>query len=119
MSNLILPDFDGSDVSEEMRKIGEQDYRIMEALALVMRSLDFAEKMTLALYAHAGILPESDSLCELEPTSEYCDDLTGAIALLQHLSPQGKCELAIDILSDDWDLGAVNPPIDAPSTLIK
>lgn len=118
MTNLVLPDFDDEDLDQEMKRISQQDYEVLKQIVQLTQSLDWYEKMALGLSANHSIQGEGQ-LCNLTPHhGEYSPKLKSAIALLRHLSPQAKVDLAIDILSDDWDLGSVDADY-APSTLIE
>lgn len=114
-----LPNFEDTDptLDEQMEIIIAQDAEIRSQIALFITSLDFHEKMALAIYAVVAVDRTHPQLCMVAPVHKaHSPVLRAAIALLRHLSPQALCELAIEILSDDWDLGT---DLDAPSTLIE
>ena len=120
MTNLILPDIDNTDLSKDMKRIIQQDVDTLEQIAMFISGMGWHEKMALSLNAHATIAPESENLCVVTPKNDYDDRLNAAIDLLKHLSPQGKVDLAVDILTDDWELGSEDEDEDeAPSTLIE
>ena len=122
MTKLILPDIDSEDLGKDIKRISQQDLHILEQIAMFGAGMGWHEKMALSLNAHAAIVPESESLCEVTPKDDYDEHLTAAIDLLKHLSPQGKVDLAVDILTDDWELGSEDEDEDeddAPSTLIE
>ena len=123
MTSLILPTIDDENLGKDMKRISQQDSHILEQIAMFASGMSWHEKMALSLNAHAAIVPESESLCVVTPKDDYDEHLSAAIDLVRHLSPQGKADLAIDILSDDWELGSDEDEDededDAPSTLIE
>ena len=132
MTSLILPTIDDENLGKDMKRISQQDSHILEQIAMFASGMGWHEKMALSLNAHATIAPESENLCVVTPKNDYDERLNAAIDLLKHLSPQGKVDLAVDILTDDWELGSEDededkghfPPVQlggryAPSTLIE
>ena len=110
-----LPDFDDDDFDEQLKAIAASDKEIRSQLDQFFPALNLQEKMALAVHAVVATDKSHAQLCIAVPRHKaYSPVLSAAIALITHLSPQALCELAMEILSDDWDLG-----LDAPSTLIE
>lgn len=112
-----LPDIDDTDLEEQMDKIMQSDARIPQHLALSIRQISTAEKMALGLNADWLLDESQHQLCDLKPKhGEYSAEIQSGIFLVQQLSPQGKAELAADLLMNDWEKGPID---DAPSTIIE
>lgn len=117
MTYLEIPDIDDDDLENQMEAILQSDAKIQQQLALLIRDLNFPEKMALGLNAYFLIDETSTQLCDLKPKhGEYSTELQSGILLAQQLSPQAKAEFAGDILMDDWEMGSVD---DSPSTIIE
>ncbi len=103
-----------NDSDDQIEAIAKADSNILEQIAMLIHGINWHEKMALALNAVVAIDNSHTQLCVVQPKhGQYSKNLAAAIALLRHLSPSAKAELAVDILSDDWDLGAAE---DTPST---
>ena len=113
---MNLPDFDDDDFNQQMEAIAASDREVLAQIEQFVVNLNHHEKMALALNAVAAIDRTHTQLSIVLPRhGEYSAQLKAPIAMLRHLSPQGLCELATGIISDDWDLGLD----DVPSTLIE
>ena len=98
---------------EQMDKIMKSDAEIQQQLALLMRNLNGPEKMALGQNAYFLIDQSPTQLCDLKPKhGEYSADIQNGIFLIGRLSPQTKAEFAVDLLTDDWEMGII--PGDAP-----
>lgn len=87
--------------------IAEADGNILQQIAMLTHGCNWHEKMALATNAIVAIDGTHTQLCIVQPKhGRYSESLTAAIQLLRHLSPGAKAELVVDILSDDWELGA-------------
>lgn len=112
-----LPKIDDNDLENQMEAIAEADGNILQQIAMLTHSSNWHEKMTLATNAIVAIDDSRTQLCVVNPKhGRYNENLAAAIGMLRHLSPGAKAELAVDILSDDWELGAAE---DSPTTLIE
>ena len=112
-----LPNFDDTDLDEQMQIIAAADKEILLQLSQLTANLNHHEKMALCVHAVVAIDKSHTQLCSVTPAhGTHPLVLKAAVSMLRHLSPQALCELAVDILSDDWDLGT---ELDAPSTLIE
>lgn len=106
-----------SDLDEEMEAIAEANSNILQQIAMLIHGYNWHEKMALATNAIVAIDDSHTQLCAVQPKhGRYNENLAAAIGLLRHLSPGAKAELAVDILSSDWELGATE---NASSTLIE
>jgi hypothetical protein len=111
-----LPNFDDDDLDEQIEAIAEADDNVFEQIAMLIHGCNWHEKVALTINSIAAIDDSHTQLCILQPKhGRYSENLAAAIGLLRHLSPGGKAKLAIDILSDDWELGTA----DIPSTSIE
>lgn len=116
--NYPYPDFDDDDLDKQIEAIAEEDSNILQQIAMLTQASSWNEKMALATNAIVAIDDTHRQLCVVQPKhGRYGESLAAAIALLRHLSPGAKAELAANILSDDWELGSSTE--DAPSTLIE
>ncbi|MCC3421519.1 MAG: hypothetical protein JGK28_27395 [Microcoleus sp. PH2017_07_MST_O_A] len=110
---MDLPNFDDDDLDEQIQIIAAQDAEIFAQMEPLIAGLNHHEKMALALNAVVAIDRSHTQLCIVLPRhGAHPPQLRVAIAMLRHLSPQTLCELATDIISDDFDLGldtASNP----------
>lgn len=112
-----FPNFDDDDLDKQIEAIAEADSNTLQQIAMLTHGSNWHEKMALATNAIVAIDDSHTQLCAVQPKhGRYNENLAAAIELLWHLSPGAKAELAVGILSDDWDLGVVK---DAPSTLIE
>jgi hypothetical protein len=112
-----LPNFDDDDLDKQIEAIAETDGNILQQIAMLIYGSNWHERMALIVNAIVAIDDSHTQLCVVQPKhGRYNENLAAAIGLLRHLSPGAKAELAIEILSDDWELGAAE---DAPSTLIE
>lgn len=112
-----LPNFDDDDLDKQITTIAEADGNVMQQIAMLTHGSNWHEKMALATNAIVAIDDTHTQLCVVQPKhGRYNENLAAAIALLRHLSPGAKANLAIDILSDDWEYGVTD---DAPSTIIE
>ena len=112
-----LPNLADDDLDEQMQIIAAKDKEILLQLSQFTADLNHHEKMALCVHAVVTIDKSHTQLCSVTPAhGTHPPVLKAAVSMLRHLSPQALCELAVDILSDDWDLGA---ELDAPSTLIE
>ncbi|MEG5159547.1 hypothetical protein QUB37_03735 [Microcoleus sp. AT3-A2] len=112
-----LPNFDDDDLDQQITVIAEADGNILQQIAMLTHGSNWHEKMALATNAIVAIDDTHTQLCVVQPKhGRYNENLAAAIQLLRYLSPGAKAELAVDILSDDWELGATE---DSPSTLIE
>jgi hypothetical protein len=112
---MNLPNFDDDNFDEQLQIIAAQDREMLAQMEQFVKNLNHHEKMALAAHAVVAIDRTHTQLCIVSPRhGAHPPQLMAAIAMLRHLSPQGLCELATGIISDDWDLG-----LDAPSTLIE
>lgn len=101
-----LPDFDDEDLDQKMADISVKDCEILAQINMFSSALNWHEKLALGLNAYWSIDGTERQLCTLTPThGEYSPELKSAIALLRHLSPQAKAEMATEIIGDDWELG--------------
>jgi len=101
-----LPNFDDDDLDKQITAIAEADGNILQQIAMLTHGSNWHEKLALAINAIVAIDDTHTQLCVVQPKhGRYGENLTAAIALLRHLSPGAKAELAVDILSDDWELG--------------
>ena len=117
MFHLEMPDIDDDDLENQMEAILQSDAKIQQQLALLIRDLNFPEKMALGLNAYFLIDETSTQLCELKPKhGEYSAEIQSGIFLVQQFSPQAKAAFAADLLMDDWEMGSVD---DSPSTIIE
>lgn len=111
-----LPDINNDDLDQQITAIAESDANIFQQIAMLTHGCNWREKMALAVNAIVAIDDSHTQLCAVSPKhGRYGESLMAAIGLLRHLSPGAKAELAVNILSDDWELGIE----DAPSTLIE
>ncbi|MEG3899936.1 MULTISPECIES: hypothetical protein [unclassified Microcoleus] len=102
-----LPDFNDGDLGEQMEEIAKADGNVRQQIAMLIHGCNWHEKMALATNAVVAIDDSHTQLCVIQPKHErYSESLAAAIQLLRHLSPGAKAELAVDILSDDWEPGA-------------
>lgn len=112
-----FPNFDDDNLDKQIEAIAEADGNIIQQIAILTHGSNWHEKMALATNAIVAIDDSHAQLCVVQPKhGRYNENLAAAIGLLRHLSPGAKAELAVDILSDNWELGAAE---DAPSTLIE
>ena len=112
-----MPDIDNNDLDKQIEAIAEADNNIRQQIAMLTHGNNWYEKMALATNAIVAIDDSHTQLCVVQPKhGRHNENLAVAIGLLRHLSPGAKAELAVDILSDDWELGATE---DAPSVLIE
>lgn len=112
-----LPNFDDDDLDKQMEAITKADGNILQQIAMLTHGSNWHEKMALATNAIVAIDDSPTQLCVIQPKhGRYNENLAAAIGLLRHLSPGAKAELAVDILSDDWELGTTE---DAPSISIE
>ena len=112
-----LPNFDDDDLDKQIEAIAEADGNIQQQIAMLTHGSNWHEKMALAINAIVAIDDSHTQLCVVQPKhGRYNENLAAAIGLLRHISPDTKASLAVDILSDDWDLGRAD---DSPSTLIE
>ncbi len=112
-----LPNFDDDDLDKQIEAIAKADGNILQQIAMLTHGSNWHEKMALATNAIVAIDDSPTQLCVIQPKhGRYNENLVAAIGLLRHLSPGAKAELAVDILSDDWDLGAAE---DTPSISIE
>jgi hypothetical protein len=108
MTSIKLPDMNDDDLGEQIQTISDQDANILQQIAMLTHGCNWHEKMALATNAIVAIDDSHTQLCVVQPKhGRYNENPQAAINLLRHLSPGAKAELAIDILSDDWDLGEV------------
>jgi hypothetical protein len=115
--NPTLPNFNDDDLDKQIEAISIADSNIFKQIAMLTHESSWQEKMALALNAIVAIDDSHTQLCVVQPKhGRYNENLAAAIGLLRHLSPGAKADLAVDILSDDWELGTVE---NAPSTLIE
>lgn len=115
---MELLDIDTPDLPEEIEAIAKKDEAILLELTKAMHEFNWQEKMAVATNATVVLNRTHTQLCFVSPTHHaYSAPLNTAITLLRHLSPQALCELAVDLLLNDWGLGAVADF--APSTLIE
>jgi hypothetical protein len=111
-----LPDFNDDDLDEQIEAIAEADGNILEQIAMLTQRCSWHEKMALATNAIVAIDDSHTQLCVVQPKhGSYDENLAAAIGLLRHLSPGARAELAVEILSGDWELGRD----DAPSVTIE
>ncbi|WP_373534743.1 hypothetical protein [Microcoleus sp.] len=109
-----LPNLDDDDLGE----IAKADGNILQQIAMLTHGSNWHEKMALATNSIVAIDDSHTQLCVIQPKhGRYNENLAVAIQLLRHLSPGAKAELAVDILSDDWELGAAEDY--SPTTLIE
>lgn len=114
MTYTRMPDIDDNDLDKQIEAIAEANSNILQQIAMLIHGSSWHEKMALATNAIVAIDDSRTQLCVVQPKhGRYNENLAAAIGLLRHLSPGAKAELAVDILSDDWELGAAE---DAPST---
>lgn len=110
-----LPNFNDDDLDKQIEAIAEADGNVIQQIVMLTHGSNWHEKMALATNAIVAIDDSHTQLCILQPKyGRYNENLAAAIGLLRYLSPGAKAELAVDILSDDWELG---PAEDAPSTI--
>ena len=113
-----MPGIDDSDLAEQIEAIAEADDNVLQQIAMLIHGCNWHEKMALATNAIVAIDDSHTQLCVVQPKhGRYDENLTAAIGLLRHLSPGAKAELAVDILSDDWELGSTEE--NTPSTSIE
>lgn len=104
-----LPHLDDDDLDKQIKAIAEADGNILQQIAMLIHGCNWHEKMALATNAIVAINDSHTQLCVVSPRhGRYNENLAAAIQLLRHLSPGAKAELAADILSDDWELGAAD-----------
>lgn len=114
---MKLPNINDGDLDQQITAIAESDGNIMQQIAMLTHGCNWHERMALAANAIVAIDGSHTQLCVVQPKhGRYGESLMAAIGLLRHLSPGAKAELAVDILSDDWDLGVENV---SPSTAIE
>ena len=102
-----MPDID-DDLEEQIDKITKSDAEIRHRLALLMHEMNSPEKRALGLNAYFAIDESFTQLCDLKPKhGEYSADIQNGILLVQQLSPQAKAEFAVDLLTDDWEMGVI------------
>jgi hypothetical protein len=103
-----LPNFDDDDLDKQIEAIAEADGNIRQQIAMLIHGCNWHEKMALATNAIVAIDDSHTQLCIVQPKyGRYSESLAASITLLRHLSPGAKAKLAVDILSDDWELGAI------------
>lgn len=104
-----LPKIDDNDLDQQITAIAKADGNILQQIAMLTHGSNWHEKMALATNAIVAIDDTHTQLCVVQPKhGRYKENLTVAIQLLRHLSPGAKAELAMDILSDDWELGTAD-----------
>lgn len=112
-----LPNWDDSDLEEQMSKILERDRETLARINMLAPFLNFSEKMAAGLWAYWSIDQSHAQLCDLKPKhGEFATTLKSVVELVGDLSPQAKAEFASDILLEDWEMNLVagQPVIKAP-----
>lgn len=97
-----LPDFDDDDFNEQLKAIAASDKKIRSQLDQFFPALNLQEKMALAAHSVLATDKSHTQLCiAVARRKAYSPALSSAIALLNHLSPQALCELAVEMI-ESW-----------------
>lgn len=106
---MELLDFDDDDLDKKIQETLDSDYEIRLRLMQLMPFLNnWNERIALGLNAYAIDDEDEGCLSKIVPRYfDYSPILNQCILLANRLSPQGRAELAVDILSEDWELGPV------------
>lgn len=98
---MKLPDMDDDDLDEQMQSILAADAIIYRQIEKLFEDMEWKEKMFVGLRAYHSISPD---LCTIKPQANLSEAANEALLLIRKLGPQGRAELASQILMDDWDL---------------
>lgn len=108
-----LPNLDSPTLDQELVAILCLDRVLLLDLDPLIESFTWPERMAIGLVAYHEIDPTHTQLIKLAPAhGEFSRALKEAIELVKKLSPQALAELAVDILSEDFELGPVNAKTD-------